>query len=36
MFLAIGVTGFVTEAFRIALMGRPDFEKWSFVGYPLS
>src|SRR5207237_8828049 len=35
-FLAIGVTGFFTEAIRIALVGRPAFEKWSFVGYPLS
>lgn len=32
----IGVTGLLTEAARIALMGRPDFEMWSFVGYPLS
>ena len=22
--------------FRIAVDGRPDFEKWSFIGYPLS
>jgi Fe-S oxidoreductase/nitrate reductase gamma subunit len=35
-FLAIGVTGFGAEAFRIAQAGRPDFEKWSIVGYPLS
>ncbi|MGH8938276.1 MAG: (Fe-S)-binding protein, partial [Actinomycetes bacterium] len=35
-FLAIGVTGFGAEAFRIALEGRPDYEKWSVVGYPLS
>jgi Fe-S oxidoreductase/nitrate reductase gamma subunit len=35
-FLAIGVTGFGTEAFRIALVGRPGFEKWSVIGYPLS
>jgi Fe-S oxidoreductase/nitrate reductase gamma subunit len=35
-FLAIGVTGFGAEAFRIALAGRPDFEKWSVIGYPLS
>ena len=35
-FLVLGVTGFVAEVFRIALEGRPDFEKWSFVGYPLS
>ncbi len=34
--LAIGVTGFLAEMFRIALDGRPDFEKWSFIGYPLS
>jgi Fe-S oxidoreductase/nitrate reductase gamma subunit len=35
-FLAIGVTGLVVEAYRIALDGRPDFERWSVVGYPLS
>jgi Fe-S oxidoreductase/nitrate reductase gamma subunit len=35
-FLAIGVTGFGAEAYRIALAGRPDFEKWSVIGYPLS
>src|SRR5215831_17962008 len=35
-FLVLGVTGFMTEALRIALIGRPSFEKWSFVGYPLS
>ncbi len=35
-FLAIGVTGFGAEAWRIALAGRPDFERWSVVGYPLS
>ena len=34
--LAIGVTGFLAEMFRIAVDGRPGFEKWSFVGYPLS
>lgn len=33
---AIGITGLLTEAARIALVGRPDFETWSFVGYPLS
>ena len=33
---AIGVTGFLAEMFRIALVGRPSFEKWSFIGYPLS
>jgi Fe-S oxidoreductase/nitrate reductase gamma subunit len=32
----IGLTGLGTEAARIALAGRPDFEVWSFVGYPLS
>jgi Fe-S oxidoreductase/nitrate reductase gamma subunit len=35
-FFLIGITGFVTEGARIALFGRPAFEKWSFVGYPLS
>jgi Fe-S oxidoreductase/nitrate reductase gamma subunit len=34
--LAIGVTGFAAEMFRIALAGRPDFEEWSVIGYPLS
>src|SRR5436190_11562835 len=32
LFLVLGVTGFLAEAFRIAFLGRPDFEKWSFVG----
>ncbi len=32
----IGVTGLLVEAARISLEGRPDFETWSFVGYPLS
>ena len=34
--LAIAVTGFGAEVWRIALQGRPDFEEWSFVGYPLA
>jgi Fe-S oxidoreductase len=33
---AIGVTGFLVEAARISLEGRPAFEQWSIVGYPLS
>ena len=36
VFLAIGVTGFGAEAFRIAQDGMPAHEKWSFVGYPLA
>ncbi len=32
----IGITGFLVEAARISQAGRPDFEVWSFVGYPLS
>lgn len=32
----IGVSGLMTEAARIAVDGRPAFETWSFVGYPLS
>jgi Fe-S oxidoreductase/nitrate reductase gamma subunit len=38
--LAIGLTGFGSEMFRIALGTAQgddmDFEKWSFIGYPLS
>jgi Fe-S oxidoreductase/nitrate reductase gamma subunit len=33
---AIGVTGLAVEAARITEMGRPAFEQWSFIGYPLS
>lgn len=36
VFFLIGVTGFGAEMFRIALEGGPEYEKWSFVGYPLS
>ena len=36
VFLAIGVTGFGAEAFRIASEGMPEHERWSFVGYPLA
>ena len=32
----IGVTGFGAEAFRIALDGSPDYERWSVIGYPLA
>ena len=32
----IGVSGLLTEAARISLAGRPSFEVWSFVGYPMS
>ena len=35
-FLALAVTGFGAEVWRIALEGRPEFEEWSFVAYPLS
>jgi Fe-S oxidoreductase/nitrate reductase gamma subunit len=34
--LSLAVTGFGAEAWRIALQGRPEFERWSFIGYPLS
>jgi Fe-S oxidoreductase/nitrate reductase gamma subunit len=36
VFLAIGVTGFLAEGFRIALDGNPSFEQWAFVGYPVA
>ena len=35
-FLALAVTGFGSEVWRIALEGRPDHEAWSFVSYPLA
>ncbi|MEY2478658.1 MAG: hypothetical protein QOG87_3973 [Actinomycetota bacterium] len=35
-FLMIGITGFLIEALRIAMSGRPDFEQWSVVGYALA
>ena len=34
--LAIVVTGFGAETFRLARDGRPAYEEWAFVGYPLS
>ncbi|MFM7253476.1 MAG: hypothetical protein ACKO27_10480 [Ilumatobacteraceae bacterium] len=34
VFGAIGVTGFLAEGFRIAEIGSPSYEKWSFIGYP--
>jgi Fe-S oxidoreductase/nitrate reductase gamma subunit len=36
VFAIIGVTGFATEMFRIAAQGTPEFERWSFIGYPLA
>ncbi len=36
LLVAVGVTGFVAEAARISLAGRPSHEVWSFIGYPLS
>ena len=35
-FLTIGVTGFLVQALHIAEAGRPAFERWSLVAYPLS
>jgi heterodisulfide reductase subunit C/nitrate reductase gamma subunit len=35
-FLVIGLTGFFTEALRIAHEDMPGFEKWSVVGYPVA
>ena len=35
-FFVIGVTGLVVQAVRIAIEGRPSFEKWGYIGYPLS
>ena len=35
-FFVVGVTGFTTSALRIQLQGRPSFEKWRVLGYPLA
>jgi Fe-S oxidoreductase len=35
-FLVFGDAAATTEMFRIAASGRPAFEKWSIIGYPLS
>lgn len=35
-FFVLAVSGFGAEVWRIALQGRPDYEKWSFVSYPIS
>jgi Fe-S oxidoreductase/nitrate reductase gamma subunit len=32
----IGLTGLLVQGFRIALVGRPPFEKWDYIGYPLA
>ena len=34
--LALAVTGFGAEGWRIALEGTPDHERWSFIGYPIA
>jgi Fe-S oxidoreductase/nitrate reductase gamma subunit len=34
-FFLIGASGFFAEAFRIAEIDQPGYEKWSFIGYPL-
>jgi Fe-S oxidoreductase len=36
LLILLGLGGLLTEAARISLAGRPDFEIWSFVGHPLS
>jgi Fe-S oxidoreductase len=35
-FFVIGVTGLFVQAVRIAREGRQPFEKWAYIGYPLS
>ncbi len=36
VFLTIGLTGFLAEGVRIAEIGEPSYEKWSFIGYPVA
>ena len=35
-FLVIGLSGFLAEGTRIAAEHQPGYEKWSFIGYPVS
>ncbi|MCU1504901.1 MAG: putative iron-sulfur protein, partial [Ilumatobacteraceae bacterium] len=35
-FLVIGLSGFLAEGLRIAEQQEPSYEKWSFVGWPIS
>ena len=35
-FLSISITGFGAEAWRIALEGLPEYERFSFIGYPFA
>jgi Fe-S oxidoreductase/nitrate reductase gamma subunit len=35
-FLVIGVTGLVVQGVRIAMIGRPAYEEWGYIGYGLS
>ena len=36
VFFLIGASGFFAEGFRIASVESPGYEKWSFIGYPIS
>lgn len=36
VFFLLGLSGFVAEGFRIAHEGMPDYEKFSFIGYPIA
>ncbi len=36
VFLSFAVTGFITEGYRIAMVGLPPVEKWSYVGWPIA
>jgi Fe-S oxidoreductase/nitrate reductase gamma subunit len=35
-FFVIGATGLVVQAVRIAMIGRPSYEEWGYIGYGLS
>ena len=34
--LSFAVTGFMVEGYRIAVIGTPDWERWSFAGYSIA
>jgi Fe-S oxidoreductase len=36
VFLSFAVTGFLTEAYRIAMVGSPPWEQWGYLGYAIA
>jgi len=34
--IGLGLTGLAVQVFRVALAGRPSFERWGYITYPIS